>query len=431
MVLGMFFTSGYSQSLLVSDDSTYSASSNAIFEVYTSNGNKGALLPRVTSAQRNAIATTSSDAGLTVYDTDTKSYWYWDGTQWVDMAANWRLTGNQGTDPSNNFLGTTDNVSLSFRTNNAERVRILNTGEVGIGTNTPGEKLDVSGNIRGSGELISTLTSGYGQFRAIKGDYGFMIRNDGINTYLLLTDAGDQYGSWGTLRPFRINNATGDVFLANGTTIFRHSDGYVGIGTNNPSEKLDVSGNVKFLGALMPNGNAGTSGQILTSQGPGQPPTWETPASIPLYGNNATSVELNSLVYTTNQSSWDDISGMSITFTPEHDYFYIFSSLVARLADNDGNAQYGMAMVHVRILVNGTEVAKSASVITDYDDQNGVITSGSVAFSGVRVHVSAGTPVTVKLQWQAIILAAASPWRIEINPTLTNVADHCVLTVFD
>lgn len=58
-----------------------------------------------------------------------------------------------------------------------------------------------------------------------------------------------------------------------------HRDGNVGIGNNyNPSEKLDVSGNVKFSGALMPNNTAGTAGQVLTSAGAGLPPTWTTPS---------------------------------------------------------------------------------------------------------------------------------------------------------
>ena len=48
----------------------------------------------------------------------------------------------------------------------------------------------------------------------------------------------------------------------------------VGIGTATPSEKLDVLGNLKFSGALMPNNNAGTAGKLLMSAGPNTPPTW-------------------------------------------------------------------------------------------------------------------------------------------------------------
>ncbi len=54
------------------------------------------------------------------------------------------------------------------------------------------------------------------------------------------------------------------------------TSGNVGIGTSNPSEKLDVAGNVRFSGALMPGGSAGTSGQVLVSQGAGNTPQWQT-----------------------------------------------------------------------------------------------------------------------------------------------------------
>jgi len=51
----------------------------------------------------------------------------------------------------------------------------------------------------------------------------------------------------------------------------------VGIGTATPTEKLDVIGNLKFTGALMPNNNAGTTGRILMSAGANTPPTWGPP----------------------------------------------------------------------------------------------------------------------------------------------------------
>lgn len=62
------------------------------------------------------------------------------------IAQNWSLTGNSGTTAAN-FLGTKDNKALSIRTNNIERMRIMPGGNVGIGINSPLQKLDVNGNI--------------------------------------------------------------------------------------------------------------------------------------------------------------------------------------------------------------------------------------------------------------------------------------------
>ncbi len=49
----------------------------------------------------------------------------------------------------------------------------------------------------------------------------------------------------------------------------------VGIGNNAPTQKLDITGNLRVSGAIMPGGTAGTSGQVLTSNGAGAAPTWE------------------------------------------------------------------------------------------------------------------------------------------------------------
>jgi hypothetical protein len=68
----------------------------------------------------------------------------------------WSLTGNAGTDPSTNFLGTTDGQGLSIRTNSTEAIRVNTSQQVGIGTSTPSQLLEVEdGNI-----LISTSASG-------------------------------------------------------------------------------------------------------------------------------------------------------------------------------------------------------------------------------------------------------------------------------
>jgi len=65
----------------------------------------------------------------------------------TSKAQSWSTAGNSGTNPPTNFLGTTDNKALVLKTNNAERMRIVSGGKIGIGVTNPAQKLDVNGNI--------------------------------------------------------------------------------------------------------------------------------------------------------------------------------------------------------------------------------------------------------------------------------------------
>ena len=94
--------------------------------------------------------------GTIVYNTSTAGtspnqvtpgYYFYNGTLWERLnsstSGNWSLTGNAGTNPTTNFIGTIDNQNLQFRTNNANRVAISNTGNLGVGTTAPTSRLHI------------------------------------------------------------------------------------------------------------------------------------------------------------------------------------------------------------------------------------------------------------------------------------------------
>ena len=68
---------------------TTSPHSSSILEINSTS--KGLLIPRMTTAQRTAIATPA--AGLQVYDTTTNSYWYYNGTAWTVNSDEWIYNG--------------------------------------------------------------------------------------------------------------------------------------------------------------------------------------------------------------------------------------------------------------------------------------------------------------------------------------------------
>jgi hypothetical protein len=60
----------------------------------------------------------------------------------------WNKSGNAGTNPASDFLGTSDNQPLVFKTNNTESLRLGTDGKVGIGTSTLSQELTVQGSTR-------------------------------------------------------------------------------------------------------------------------------------------------------------------------------------------------------------------------------------------------------------------------------------------
>jgi len=86
--------------------------------------------PTVVGLQGNAVSATAPSINNVLT---------WNGTAWSPNDGNnlsWRLIGNSATNPTANFVGTTDNNALVFRTNNTERARIAAGGNFRIGNAT-------------------------------------------------------------------------------------------------------------------------------------------------------------------------------------------------------------------------------------------------------------------------------------------------------
>ncbi len=126
-------------------------------------------------------------------------------------------------------------------------------GNVGIGTTSPGTKLQVAGTIRATGTTgIVDVDPLYGAFRFYNGStfYGGFY-NDAV------LSAGNAVDLVSYV-------ATGDYYIGSATTakaVKVEQGGNVGIGTTSPTEKLDVSGIINAV-SYSAGGTAGFTGMV-------------------------------------------------------------------------------------------------------------------------------------------------------------------------
>jgi len=156
-------------------------------------------------------------------------------------------------------------------------------------------------------------TIGAGSNNSSTGTYSSVVagqQNSACGSYAVVVGGTNNTacGSYATILGGTNNIASGNYTLAFGigaiistdNTVVYYASGNtpakVGVGTQTPAEALDIVGNMRFSGALMPNGLAGTAGFILQSAGATLPPTWVSPGSNggwSIWGNSGTTPPFN------------------------------------------------------------------------------------------------------------------------------------------
>jgi hypothetical protein len=185
---------------------------------------------------------TQTGAGIAFQTRNTANTNYWKSSVIMDRDGAMRFTlGGAGT------------------TAGSEDFTILSNGNVGIGATSPGAKLQIAST--GANPYSSTLDSGSN----MKGIKNVLTSNtddmvgiyfatgtttDGVHWSGITGSRSDNASHWGTQLNFYTHN--NDVANLNHATqkMVIKGDGKIGIGTNDPSEKLDVVGNIELNGAL-------------------------------------------------------------------------------------------------------------------------------------------------------------------------------------
>lgn len=385
---------------------------------------KGLLVPRFALSDITVAAPVVSPAlSLIVYNTFTSAlatasnnvvpgFYYWDGAKWVAFAGSggkdWALQGNGGTTPpsvgygtavNNNFLGTTDAQDLVFATNNLERMRIKsdNGSQLRIGMGTA---FTVNMNTGSTPSLLHLHDWG-----TTSNDFAI------LNLSSQTTSNGDRTGVINFAATSATNerraasiesyltaasgtNVSGDLrFFTNNANSFTEkmrmlSNGNVGIANTAPTEKLDVTGNVRFSNALMPNNNAGTTGQVLVSQGAGVAPVWQAAASVlKAYSVFATRTTINS-------TAWVDVSGLSQTITTTGPAIFIITTYGSLEIISNTYYQSG---AEIRILQNGVLVPNAFQTHDWFDEASSTGTINHWSFQTLVTVPAAGT-YTFKVQ---------------------------------
>jgi hypothetical protein len=153
-----------------------------------------------------------------------------------------------------------------------------NSGNIGIGTSFPSEKLYVNGNIRCTDVIASELRvgtnlgTGIGTICTTGGTVGIYTSPSTTNTlYKLDVNGGIQGNSLTvtngiTCTTLSVNGTpiTGgsSQWTTSGTNIFYNLSGNVGIGTTAPAYKFDVNGSIKGDTLTVANGITCTNGDI-------------------------------------------------------------------------------------------------------------------------------------------------------------------------
>ena len=380
--------------------------------------NQALYLPRLTTQELGNVS--GWQEGMVVYNTTVACIQVFDGSNWECV----------GSDLNGIYSGSGSLSGATTVTMAGNDLNFTSTGgEVSIAS-TFNNHLDIGGTNNAGGIRIDRgtdgLKTGYiGYAEADNGDTMIVSNATGGGT-LFLTGTGRTIIGKATTYP--TTTATGAVtqFVVN------HSNGQVGIGTDAPSQRLEVNGRIRVGNDALATPThydlpsaRGSNGQILQTDGSGNV-TWVTPTSTNTDAQDLT-LTGNTLAVT-NDATTVDISTATAVVANTATTTLIGNGAAGQYLDGDGtwktlpSGADGISSAAALSLTGGTTLQLTDGTNTTTQDLAGIldgngIYSGSGSLSGATTVTMAGNDLNFTSTGGEVSIASTFNNHLDIGGT--------------
>ncbi|MFH1233634.1 MAG: hypothetical protein V1649_03215 [Patescibacteria group bacterium] len=322
--------------------------------IFTIASSTGANLLTVTKDGNVGIGTTTPNSLLHLYKNIS-------GTN-AEIA----IQSGNGTTVQDKWAIYQDQVAggLRFWNNNINALTILKNGNVGIGTTTPGYKLDISDTENAAMIRLENKN-------ALRKYTGLRLDRNGLaeKWFIGMNDGDDKLRIRAT--------GTTDVLTIDSST------GNVGIGTTTPSQKLEINGIAKMTGFQL--GNSATTGQVLTTNASGVG-TWQSSAGTS-FANPTASIVLTAVNGSAATAMRSDAApALSQSIIPTWTSTHTFSNSSYSALFTGGDVGIGTTEPSQKLDVQGGNINTSGNLLA-----SGMLTVSGAGNSSISGNVGIGT----------------------------------------